>query len=57
MYTPIQHIMIDRNTINSRPNVPALFLVAWAYTAARGKEPFDVRTASRSVMENMSATA
>jgi hypothetical protein len=48
--------MTDKNTINSRPNVPALFPVACAYTTARGKEPFEVRTASRSVMENMSAT-
>lgn len=47
---PRTQIMTDRKTMSSRPKVPPLFPVAWAYTAASGKEPLDPRTASRSVM-------
>lgn len=42
--------MIERKTMSSRPNVAPLFPVAWAYTAASGKEPLTPSTASRSVI-------
>ena len=49
--------MMLKNKINKRPNVPAALPVAWAYIAARGKDPLLETTASKSLMAYRMAIA